>query len=167
MNKHRKTRLEQGLCVSCGKNKHRANRTTCEDCGKKASVVAQNSMKKRTSNGCCARCGEKGLSTKSLCKSCQTKQQEHWCNKITKIREEVYAAYGDTCNHCKETDKDVLTLDHVNDDGAIHRQEVGSGWPIYVWAIRNNFPDSLQILCANCQMRKLRKQMARRRQPSI
>jgi hypothetical protein len=81
--------------------------------------------------------------------------------RASETREAVFKAYGGyVCVGCGETDKDVLTIDHVNNDGAAHRREIGAGWPIYPWLVSNNFPPGFQVLCANCQMRKLRKMIA-------
>lgn len=65
------------------------------------------------------------------------------------------------CKSCLETDIDVLTLDHINDDGAEHRRRLGinSGYHFYCW-LRNEhkrlgqYPGGLQVLCFNCQLRK-------------
>jgi hypothetical protein len=38
------------------------------------------------------------------------------------IREDVIAAYGGRCACCGEFERDFLTLDHVNNDGAEHRR---------------------------------------------
>jgi hypothetical protein len=68
-------------------------------------------------------------------------------------------AYGHQCTVCGETDRDVLTFDHVADDGAAHRRALGSRSPdrLVKWARDNNWPDTLQLLCANCQLRKQRR----------
>ncbi|KKM06705.1 hypothetical protein LCGC14_1741310 [marine sediment metagenome] len=64
----------------------------------------------------------------------------------------VFDYYGGKCITCGETDYDMLEMDHINDDGCGHRKEVGR--KIYRWIIRNNFPDNLQLLCANCNLKK-------------
>lgn len=70
------------------------------------------------------------------------------------LRSLVINAYGGKCVCCGETETAFLQLDHVNDDGAAHRKEIGAGHRTYLWASKNNFPDTLQILCANCNMAK-------------
>jgi hypothetical protein len=71
----------------------------------------------------------------------------------TRRRKSVLKAYGGKCVCCGESQWQFLSLDHVNNDGAEHRKEVGQS-QIYIWAERNNYPPVLQILCFNCNMAK-------------
>ena len=71
----------------------------------------------------------------------------------------VFKMYGNKCNcpGCDESNTKFLTIDHVNNDGAKHKMKSGrrlSGMPIYLWAINNDFPDTLQLLCWNCNCGK-------------
>lgn len=71
---------------------------------------------------------------------------------------EVFGHYGGAfCQCCGETCVDMLSLDHINQDGAEHRRSlkkeiggVAGGHFIYAWARRNNFPPMFQVLCMNC-----------------
>jgi len=60
------------------------------------------------------------------------------------------------CLICDEEDFDVLTLDHVNNDGKAWRKIHGMGSAMHEWLIRNKFPEEpqLEVLCANCNLRK-------------
>ena len=49
----------------------------------------------------------------------------------------------------------MLTLDHINNDGAEHRRRMVSK-DIVLYLIRNNFPEGFQILCYNCNCIKSR-----------
>jgi 5-methylcytosine-specific restriction endonuclease McrA len=71
---------------------------------------------------------------------------------------ETVTTYNNECARCGESDLEVLTVDHVAEDGASHRAELGRGetLTLLVWAKRNGWPDRLQILCANCHLRKSR-----------
>ncbi len=64
--------------------------------------------------------------------------------------------YGNICP-CGETDQDILTLDHVNDDGAEHLRLLKKrGFNFYLYLRKNGFPNNppLQVLCMNCNFRK-------------
>lgn len=66
---------------------------------------------------------------------------------------------------CKVCDIDILTLDHINDNGAEHRRSVKGnlkGKAIYAWARRVSYPKGFQTLCANHQLKKFMQQMRRR-----
>lgn len=58
---------------------------------------------------------------------------------------------------CIETDVDVLTCDHINDDGAEHRKRVNGlngGMSLYRLLIREGYPTGFQTLCWNHQWKK-------------
>lgn len=59
------------------------------------------------------------------------------------------------CICCKEKEFKFLAIDHVNNDGAKHRKEMGTKKSRMVdWLIKNNFPSGFQVLCHNCNMAK-------------
>lgn len=70
-----------------------------------------------------------------------------------KIKEKVYNHYGYKCNCCGEKHKSFLQIDHVNNDGYITRKKYSTD-SLLLHIIRNNFPDTFQILCANCNWSK-------------
>ena len=55
---------------------------------------------------------------------------------------------------CDICDPDLLTLDHINNDGAQQRKIHGSGVGAYYYARQNGFPDGFQTLCWNHQWKK-------------
>lgn len=58
---------------------------------------------------------------------------------------------------CIIRDVDMLTLDHVNDDGCKHLNPAGKryvGGSLYRWARRNNYPEGFQTLCGSHQLKK-------------
>ena len=69
-----------------------------------------------------------------------------------------YSNNQNKCCKCGNNDIEVLCLDHINDDGNIHRKEVAgiNKGSIYRWLIKNNFPSLLQVLCLNCNIEKER-----------
>jgi len=72
----------------------------------------------------------------------------------TLMKEKVYSFYGNACACCGETNPFFLALDHINNDGNKHRREHGSGFSLYRWILKSNFPNTLQILCHNCNVGK-------------
>ena len=75
-----------------------------------------------------------------------------------KIRGLCFSAYGGyICVHCGEQDKDVLVLDHIDNNGAKHRKEIDAERKVgvlYSWIIKNKFPPIFQVLCHNCNWKK-------------
>lgn len=65
--------------------------------------------------------------------------------------------------HCDVADVDMLTLDHINDDGGTGRRgrEHGSGHKFYMWLKKNHYPEGFQTLCANHQAKKERERQRR------
>jgi hypothetical protein len=79
---------------------------------------------------------------------------------VRKRKELVIEHYSHGTNKCMwegcdVTDMDMLTLDHIDGNGAEHRKEIGySGTLYYGWLIKNNYPDGYQVLCFNHQRKK-------------
>lgn len=69
----------------------------------------------------------------------------------------VCNAYGGCfCGWCGDNDMNVLTVDHINNNGAQHRRKskIYSGHSLYLWLIRECFPPGFQILCMSCNLAK-------------
>lgn len=71
-----------------------------------------------------------------------------------KLKKLVYDYYGWKCNCCGETLESMLTVDHVNNDGHVDRKLQISGARFYKKIINENYPDTYQILCMNCNWSK-------------
>lgn len=72
-----------------------------------------------------------------------------------KIREEMLKAYGEKCTCCGETNRGFLTLDHVNNNGKLHRLAFKSGTLLDLR--RRGWPkDGYTILCYNCNLGRAR-----------
>jgi len=113
----------------------------------------------------------------AMCKTCKTAKNYAWREKnaeAVKLRNRITArrrynerknnvlmAYGGRCIACGINDMDVLTVDHINNDGADHRRELvgndlhtyGSSY-IYRYLVKNNYPNGFQVLCFNCNFKK-------------
>lgn len=85
--------------------------------------------------------------------------EKHFARRLARKRQ-VLTAYGPSqelrCSwpDCDVTDIDMLSLDHINDDGNVHRRSVGSGAAMYRELIRKGFPVGFQTLCMNHQWKK-------------
>lgn len=66
----------------------------------------------------------------------------------------VFQHYGNQCACCGQSYVDYLQLDHKEGGGSTHRRSLPNTQSIYRWAILNEFPASLQLLCANCHFAK-------------
>ena len=58
--------------------------------------------------------------------------------------------------NCETKDIDILTIDHVNNDGAAHRKRVKgmTSYRLYGWIKAQGFPEGFQTLCWNHQWKK-------------
>jgi hypothetical protein len=87
-----------------------------------------------------------------------TKRQIQKANYAQLVKTQCFANYGEVCSFCATSDIDVLTLDHINDDGAKHRAKTNTrgGMNFYIYLRKNDFPNEppLQVLCMKCQYRK-------------
>lgn len=72
-----------------------------------------------------------------------------------KLRYDVVTAYGGKCCNCGISDFDVLDIDHIKNNGAIHRKAGMNSKPLYYFLKKNNYPkDEYQLLCRNCNWKK-------------
>jgi hypothetical protein len=84
-----------------------------------------------------------------------------------KLKTEVLSHYGPNgvvqCSweDCDISDMDMLTLDHINNDGADDRRVKRGGRIFYARLRKNGYPDGLRTLCHNHQWKK---EMTRRRE---
>lgn len=78
-------------------------------------------------------------------------------------KEASIKAYGGACACCGENHMAFLVIDHVDNNGARHREEmgylshgrwIGSGTTMHTWLKANGYPPGFQVLCANCNMAK-------------
>jgi len=74
---------------------------------------------------------------------------------------ERYSAGGSVaCAVCGCDDIDMLCLDHIGNNGAEHRKKIGisgrgsAGTSTHAALKREGWPPGLQVLCANCNLKK-------------
>jgi hypothetical protein len=91
------------------------------------------------------------------------KKSEYAYQKSVNLKIEVLTHYGNAgalqcCwEGCSVVDIDMLTLDHVNNDGGKHLANSGrrlSGTALYRWAKAHKYPTIFQTLCGGHQQKK-------------
>lgn len=65
-----------------------------------------------------------------------------------------YSGGSMRCSWCHEDDYMVLTIDHINNDGAAHRKNGVVGSRLYRFLVKNKFPPGFDVLCMNCNLAK-------------
>lgn len=76
-----------------------------------------------------------------------------------RLQHAAILAYGGyRCSWCGIDEPLVLCLDHVENNGRTHRQQIGSigGHRFYKWLKDNAYPPGFQVLCMNCNHAKYR-----------
>lgn len=98
----------------------------------------------------------------SVRRSNRTQTQKYRDNVIARLHRDIvkyevmhhYSNGKMCCNNCGIDVYPLLTVDHVNNDGAKHRREITKGRSVssalYQWLRSNNYPTGFQVLCQNC-----------------
>jgi len=138
--------VNAGQCITCGKPPVPGT-ITCQACIDRATTSTLKRYETNKKQGICPFCGKK-LGDKFRCTECHNnhlkRSVEYWHRK----RSIIINHYGKICSCCGCATQQFVEIDHINNDGKQHRKETGRH--IYDWIIKNNFPDDLQLLCANC-----------------
>jgi len=59
------------------------------------------------------------------------------------------------CNCCKEKfTHEFLSIDHIDGRKSMDHKRNFGGKDLYNWVIKNKFPDTVQVLCHNCNLAK-------------
>lgn len=107
-------------------------------------------------------CGRPLLPGKKSCENCLETGRRAAVERVKLDRSAAIAHYGKDCAYCGEDLFIFLTIDHINNDGAKHRQHVRrnskiqTGFNIGAWLRRNKYPEGFQVLCVNCNHAKSR-----------
>lgn len=179
------------LCTNCGRMPSwRPGASLCQDCKKKgAERYLANRSKwlakrhgleaERKAMNLCTKCGRAApwRPRAAYCQECKMKwdeSQRRWELKrrnaglplsatvrARRLRMQVITAYGSKCMCCGESNPFFLSIDHIENNGAEHRQAIGldrrkgTGFTFYSWLRQRGFPkEGLQLLCFNCNAAK-------------
>lgn len=77
--------------------------------------------------------------------------------KAKELKQKIVLHYGGSCACCGISEICFLSIDHINNDGYKEkgtRKNRVSGYLLYKKIIKENYPDTLQILCFNCNLAK-------------
>lgn len=147
---YRYARIAKGLCPRCGAQAENGN-ISCQACRDKT-------KDKRRSGRCSACLRIAPRPQKALCERCASVSRVRLHANYHRLKNEVYAAYGGyLCVCCGETHEALLTLDHINNDGAEHRKETKKNAKgIYGDLKKKGYPKIMQVMCHNCNFGRYR-----------
>ncbi len=167
----------KGLCVKCKKDS--GGKVYCSECKEEINKSGRERRHKRwgeflpknrenareraeryIKEGKCMHCGKPiGQGGKrNMCARCVESQRKGKEKYKQKLRDIVFAHYGNVCACCGENNKLFLTLDHTENDGNEHRKKKRTpgrnytGYTLYADLVKDHFETEykLQILCFNC-----------------
>lgn len=157
----RDRRVAEGICTVCGSFPALSGRTACQACVPRRNKKAGDLKKERKDAGFCTRCGTKNDNECNHCDECRKKDSERSSEQRQELKTVVMAHYGKSGEpvccwpDCQMGDLDMLTIDHIKDDGAEDRKKNGKGGDyLYRSLIAKNFPEGYQTLCWNHQWKK-------------
>mgnify|MGYP001591177394 CR=1 FL=1 len=148
-----------GICSQCGTRKIQQGSIRCQHCKK----LRRNGQQAWREDGLCGQCGGNRGKGRLQCQRCINKSKKYrngkpdqirrWAREhYRRIRDECFEHYGSKCVCCGEREKAFLTFDHINNDGQRHRASISVTLPEALK--REGFPDTIQILCWNCNQGK-------------
>jgi hypothetical protein len=92
------------------------------------------------------------LGIRPQCKICAN---EYFVERTKVLKRLAFEKYsGARCKNCGNDNFDVLVIDHVANDGHKKRKVEGTGFRLYYYLKRNNWPPGYQVLCSNCNFLK-------------
>lgn len=106
--KSKETKIENGLCLTCGINAAEGHSNYCHNCRKENTdlkrqyEINRETVKFNPNNKNCRVCDAEITTIGVLCKSCLVK--------TTFTKKDAITRYGNKCTHCEEADLDNLRL---------------------------------------------------------
>jgi hypothetical protein len=145
-----------GVCLKCNTEKahairHNRDRSITRHFGKICVKHPELKGERLVSNHSCPRClFERGTAS--------GQRMRQLVAQVERLRRAVFDHYGNECARCGINDQDVLTIDHIDQDGAEHRtkENIKSGTGFYRWLRKNNYPVGFRTLCYNCNVKAYR-----------
>jgi len=156
-----------GLCTNCGAHPAELLKKKCANCAfndrnriKRSRMKDPGKFKRNYDElrlkGVCTSCAVEGkpLYTSVVCYGCAITERQ----RSLRIKNSVMLKYGGSCLCCGETKIAFLTIDHTNNDGKKRREEFKSyqTMKFYRYLLNSPVDDTLQVLCWNCNLGKVR-----------
>lgn len=160
----RAQRIADGLCTRCD-NPATKGFKDCAECINNTKRRIKESREERQAAGNCIQCGKPSRPDALRCFGCTKRMNRLGKARHKGLKIHVLTHYGVggklQCywEGCTVTDIDMLTLDHIENDGAEHRRGYtksgrGGGNVLYDHLIREGYPAGFQTLCANHNLKK-------------
>jgi hypothetical protein len=147
---HKKRAL--GECSDCS-NPAMIGMAQCENHRKRRIATQMDIITARKDKKLCIVCGSSNIVTANHCQPCRERVNGYNQFRRSKIVKLIRLQYGESCTCCGESEPVFLTIDHVNDDGSEHRQEVGFDIYRFLYAEfrrTGKWPEGFTTLCYNC-----------------
>lgn len=150
--KNRRARLKvAGVCTRCTGPRDDQTVMDCSGCRVKSNARVREIVSSNIRSGRC-RCGQPRISERlKTCSQCAQRSKDV----LRDLKLKVIAGYGGKCKCCGTTEFEFLSLDHVNNDGASDRRQLGkkgNSGSLYRLVIAERFPKRFQLLCYNCNL---------------
>ena len=119
-------------------------------------------LRERTEEKACSRChkvlpatkeffGERKLDLAfGLDAACRKCKAAYTVRYNRRNRSRALNQYGGKCVCCGETRFEFLAFDHINGGGSEHMRGLGGPEAFIRWLRDNNYPDTIRVLCHNC-----------------
>ena len=147
------------ICSQCPNPRYGRSRL-CRQCLRPIQAAMMREHRKRNNEAnVCRDCGSPRDTIHGHCLKCLKRHRRLTKEFKQRNKLKCFEAYGGPqCSCCGETTIEFLTIDHLNDNGAEHRREIGmegqGGHRFYGWLKKHNYPPGYQVLCHNCQWGK-------------
>ncbi len=142
--KLKKQKRAKGLCRTCSSPLENLAHACCDKCIAKVRVWVLSNKRK----GLCG-CGKDRAADRKNCQKCIDSVR----TATAKEKQRAINAYGGKCAciDCEERNVIFLQIDHINNEGAKHRREIGrAGYQFYIWLRKRGYPSGYQVLCGSC-----------------
>ena len=113
---------------------------------------------KRMEMGLCQACKRPVMPGKTHCQIHLKQRSDAETKRNRTLKDEVMAHYGNKCSCCNESTRELLTLDHINNDGIKWRKllkgALTNNKMVYKDIQNRNYPEDIQVLCFSCNIGK-------------